>query len=80
MTLSILTPSETVLDSLEVAAVFLPGTLGEFEVLPHHASIISSLEKGRLRYRTPDGKEDSLQVASGFVTVAGDVIKACVEL
>ena len=80
MTLHILTPSETLLDALEVAAVFLPGTLGEFEVLPHHAPIISSLEKGRILYRTPEGEEKTVQIASGFVTVAGDVVKACVEL
>jgi F-type H+-transporting ATPase subunit epsilon len=32
-----------------VESVFLPGEYGEFEVLPFHAPIISTLKKGKLR-------------------------------
>ena len=60
-------------------AVFLPGTLGEFEVLPHHAPIVSSLERGELRYRL-DGKMHSIAIASGFVKFASDRMTVCVEL
>ena len=65
---------------LETAeAVFLPGTLGEFEVLPHHAPIVSSLERGEIRYRM-DGKMHSIAIASGFVNFASDRMMVCVEL
>ena len=62
-----------------VDAVFLPGTLGEFEVLPHHAPIVSSLERGEIRYRL-DGKMHSIAIASGFVNFASDRMMVCVEL
>jgi len=78
MTLDILTPSGTLVSADGVSAVFLPGTLGEFEVLTHHAPIISTLERGNIRYRE-GGEEKSVAVASGFAIVSGDNIKACVE-
>ena len=78
MTLDILTPSGTLADSVSVSAVFLPGTAGEFEVLDHHAPIISSLETGRIRYRAADGEKE-VKISSGFVTVSDNHIRACVE-
>jgi len=79
MILDILTPSGHVVENAEVSAVFLPGTLGEFEVLKSHAPIISALEKGRIRYRE-GGQEKSVAIASGFVSVENDKIEASVEL
>lgn len=62
-----------------VDAVFLPGGLGEFEVLCGHAPIISSLTAGRIRYRV-SGEEKSVTISSGFVIVKDDRIEACVEV
>ena len=39
---------EIIFDGL-AESVFLPGEYGEFEILPFHAPIISTLKKGRLR-------------------------------
>lgn len=78
MTLDIYSPSET-LFSGEVTAVFLPGTKGSFEVLQNHASIITSLAKGDLVYRTQDG-EMTVAISSGFAKVENNHIMACVEL
>ena len=76
--LEVITPEARIcLETVE--AVFLPGTLGEFEVLPHHAPIVSSLERGELRYRL-DGKMHSIAIASGFVNFASDRMMVCVEL
>ena len=76
--LEVITPEARIL--LEtVEAVFLPGTLGEFEVLPHHAPIVSSLERGEIRYRL-DGKMHSIGIASGFVKFDSDRMMVCVEL
>ena len=77
MILDILTPTEILADSLEVSAVFLPGSAGQFEVLPHHAPIISSLGAGVIRYRIGE-EESEVGVASGFVIISDDHIKACV--
>ena len=76
--LEVITPEARIcLETVE--AVFLPGTLGEFEVLPHHAPIVSSLERGEIRYRL-DGKIHSIAIASGFVNFASDRMMVCVEL
>ena len=76
--LEVITPEARIcLETVE--AVFLPGTLGEFEVLPHHAPIVSALERGEIRYRL-DGKMHSIAIASGFVNFASDRMMVCVEL
>lgn len=75
--LKVISP-ETELFHGHVEAVFLPGTLGEFEVLPHHAPIVSSLEEGQLRYRQL-GQMRSIAIASGFMRFAGDKMMVCVE-
>ena len=48
-------------------------------MLPHHAPIVSSLERGEIRYRL-DGKMHSIAIASGFVNFASDRMMVCVEL
>lgn len=80
MTLDILTPEGSIVSAESVSAVFLPGVLGEFEVLPHHAPIISALEQGHIRYRSETQGEQRIDIQSGFVTVSNDYIKACVEV
>ena len=76
--LKVISPEDELFHGI-VEAVFLPGTLGEFEVLPHHAPIVSSLERGAVRYRM-DGKMHSIAIASGFVNFASDRMMVCVEL
>ena len=76
MTLKILTPESSL--TVETDAVFLPGSVGEFEVLQDHAPLISSLSRGSIRYRDAEG-EHCLEIQSGFVDVRDNVILACVE-
>lgn len=71
--------AEAELYNAEVQAVFFPGQLGEFEVLPHHGDMIAALEKGNIRIRTEE-KETKLGIKSGFVKIVKDQIKACVEI
>lgn len=77
MMLEILSPEQTLFRG-EVERVTLPGAMGQFEVLPHHAALISSLVKGRVSY-LPKGKtEESVPVESGFVEVKQDVVSVCI--
>lgn len=62
----------------EAEAVFLPGTLGEFEVLEAHAPIISSLTNGEIRLRR-GGSEESVHIESGFVRTGRGEMTVCVE-
>ncbi|MBR7086334.1 MAG: hypothetical protein IKI47_02165, partial [Prevotella sp.] len=43
--LKIVSPEKIEFDG-EVESVLVPGTVGQFEIFPDHAPIISSLEKG----------------------------------
>lgn len=50
MFLEIVTP-ETSLVSGEVEMVTVPGVDGEFQMLNNHASIVSSLQSGKIKFR-----------------------------
>ncbi|NCT10244.1 MAG: hypothetical protein GW772_09235 [Flavobacteriia bacterium] len=50
MFLEIVTP-EAILFSSEVDAVYVPGMEGEFQMLNHHASIVSVLKAGEIKIR-----------------------------
>ena len=77
MELKIITP-EKVLYEGEAEAVTFPGLDGSFDVLPHHAPLISALQKGVIRYRV-EGTENEQPVGSGFVKVENDILSVCIE-
>lgn len=76
--LRIVSPESEVINEL-VDCVFLPGIVGEFEVLRNHAPLITSLTEGRIRYRK-DGSDGEIAIASGFVEVLSNNIDICAEL
>lgn len=65
--------------SIGVEAIFLPGTLGEFEVLNNHAPIISTLTAGRIKWRCAEG-EECLAIKGGVVKLRDNEMKICVEV
>ncbi|MDR1698770.1 MAG: ATP synthase F1 subunit epsilon [Prevotellaceae bacterium] len=77
MQLEIKSPEKS-LFSGKVDVVHLPGTKGEFTVLPRHAAIISTLREGKITCRR--GKEEwDFDIKSGIAEVKNDVITVCVE-
>lgn len=58
-------------------SVYLPGTVGAFEVLPGHAAIISSLEKGKIVVRGTDGSTAEIGISSGVVKVLDNEVTVC---
>ncbi len=68
MLLNIITPEKT-LFSAEASMVTIPGTEGEFGVLPRHAPFISSLKPGTITIDTADGKQQKIEVTGGFAEV-----------
>lgn len=54
MTVDIISPDNLIFSG-EATLVSLPGSKGSFEILPNHAAIISTLEKGRVKVATSDG-------------------------
>lgn len=76
MTLKIIS-AEKILFEGETTMVTLPGEQGRFTVLPHHASLISTLVPGKILYRQNDD-EHELEVAGGIADIDRDVISVCV--
>lgn len=64
---------------LEADAVFLPGVMGEFEVLRNHAPIISVLAAGKVKWRVGE-KMDSLEIPGGVVRLKDNAMQICVEI
>lgn len=64
---------------VETDAIFLPGTLGEFEVLRNHAPIISTLTAGNIKWRTAEG-EERLAIKGGVMRLKDNNMQICVEV
>lgn len=77
MTLEILTPDKKVYEG-EATSVTLPGTLGSFEILSHHAPIISTLQDGKLTVRG-GGKEEVFYIKGGVVEALNNVVTVLAE-
>lgn len=77
MTLEIIS-AEQILFRGEAVSVTLPGELGSFTVLKNHASLISALVPGTIRYTDEQGQEHSLQVKGGIADVDNNVVSVCI--
>lgn len=77
MKVRIITP-EKVLFEGESESVTFPGINGAFDVLPHHAPLITALQKGIIRYLV-NGKEYEQPIDSGFVKIENDIVTVCAE-
>ncbi|MDY3858234.1 MAG: ATP synthase F1 subunit epsilon [Muribaculaceae bacterium] len=77
MTLKIISSEHIVFEG-EATSVTLPGELGLFTVLAHHASLVSSLVPGKIRYTEADGQQHEITVEGGIVDVDHDVVSVCI--
>jgi len=78
LTLEIVTPDRALLRE-EVDEVVVPGSQGEFGVLPGHTPLLSTLKIGELWYR--QGQERHyLAVAFGFVEVLPDRVTVLAQV
>ena len=64
MQLQLITP-EKILFSAEIVQVQIPGTLGEFGVLPGHAPFVSTIKPGVIGVDAADGSKRKIAVAGG---------------
>ena len=67
MKLEIIT-AEQVVSSDDVDVVVAPGSEGELGILPHHASLMTSLQPGEIQVRK-DGEDVFLAVSGGFLEI-----------
>ena len=76
--LSIVTPDgEGYRESVD--AVVLPGSDGDFGVLPRHERFLTTLRIGTLEVRSRDGDRLYAAIANGFADVRGDEVTVMVE-
>lgn len=79
MNLEILTP-EKKLFSDEVYGVQLPGITGLFEVLDHHAPLVSALKPGKLKVLVDKAQHNLFfDIQGGFVEVINNKVTVLVE-
>ena len=78
LTLEIVTPDRALLRE-EVDEVVVPGTQGEFGVLPGHTPLLSTLRIGELWYRQGQDKH-YLAIAFGFVEVLPDRVTVLAQV
>lgn len=62
----------------EVKVVHLPGAMGAFTVLRGHASLISTLTPGDIRYTDAAGEEHRISVGGGIVDVDSNIVSVCI--
>jgi len=67
MHLEIITPDKKVFEG-EVSLVSCPGSDGSFQVLNHHAPLISLLAEGVIEYKTAQQRE-KVSITGGVVEV-----------
>ncbi|WP_315352781.1 hypothetical protein [Phocaeicola abscessus] len=60
-------------------SVKFPGTKSAFTVLPFHAPIISSLDRGVVTYTRGEVARE-VEIKGGFVQVKSNEVSVCVEI
>lgn len=76
MKLIITTPDKKVFQG-SVQKVTLPGSAGIFQVLKNHAPLVSTLQKGTIRYGN-EKQEHALAITEGLVEVLNNTITVLV--
>lgn len=77
MHLTIITPDKKVFEG-DVQQVTFPGGAGKFQVMKNHAPLVSSLQKGAIRY-VSDKQEHALAIEEGLVEVLNNTITVLVS-
>ena len=57
-----------------VVAVTAPGELGRLGILAHHAPLVTTLERGLLVWRAPEGPTQQQELPGGLLEVRDNVV------
>lgn len=77
MYLEIVTPDQKVFEG-EISSATFPGSNGTFQVLKNHAPLVSSLVRGRVKYKSNEGDKE-VTVTGGIVEVLNNNITLLAE-
>ena len=78
MIVEIISPDK-VLFKGDLSAVQLPGIDGSFEILDHHAPLVSILKQGEIKLVDTKKKEKIIPVNGGVIEVLENSVKILVE-
>ena len=78
MKLEVVTPRGVIYDG-EAKQVTLPGSEGEFGVLPEHATLVSLLAAGVISIEMPDSEKIDVAINSGYVKVDESKVSCIVD-
>lgn len=78
LTLSIVTPYGQIFDG-EVKSVVMPGSEGEFGVLPGHCNLLSLLKIGVIEFEKVDGVVELVAINWGYVEVSANVVRVLAD-
>jgi F-type H+-transporting ATPase subunit epsilon len=78
MQLDILTPEHKVYSG-NVYGIQLPGIEGSFEILEHHAPMIATLGKGRMKIIKDKSTTEIYEITGGFVEVLNNKASVLIE-
>lgn len=67
--LRVLTNAGVVLKEDEAVSVIAPGGLGYLGVLKNHAPMVSTVQPGKLTWKTPDGHTRQARVGHGLLEI-----------
>jgi F-type H+-transporting ATPase subunit epsilon len=70
---------ERLLISEDVESVLVPGSEGDFQVLPDHAPVLSTLRAGLLDVVLPGGKDRRIFVRGGFAEAGPESLTILAE-
>jgi F-type H+-transporting ATPase subunit epsilon len=65
---------EEIIFSDEVRSLIVPGVVGYFEVLPHHAPLVSLIQPGLVTIHTPQGKKLLYEISQGLIEVSREEV------
>lgn len=76
--LTIISPEKELFQG-EVRRITLPGIMGSFTILPHHAPVVSSLSAGKVAYVKADGMEENFEIKGGFIEMNNNHVSVCIN-
>jgi F-type H+-transporting ATPase subunit epsilon len=84
--LEIVTPKKIVFEG-DVRSFYAPGIKGNFQILPNHAPLISSLVPGKIKVSNLDGTEiiytissGTAEISKGKITILAEAVETIKEI
>jgi F-type H+-transporting ATPase subunit epsilon len=78
MFLEIVSPDKKIFSG-DIKLIQVPGSKGQFEVLNNHASLVSSLTKGKIKVINLEGEKTFFDIQGGVIEVKNNKVIVLAE-